>query len=213
MTTAAGTAVSAIRQEPRGEHGVPTHRIPVCRPPSAHRGLMTLHHFVVEGRSRCQSAGQRTFDPIRTQLMGRTHPIIVAHNHRESPVGAPDDSSNATLEPNLGSVRRISRWPNTGSPLTQPSQRLGCECARRWGPRFGCPVCVPWIQHRAHMTRSNRGKHVKTYKRRSGRVLGATLASLMVFAVACGGGDDGGSSGNTDTTEGTGTSEDRKSVV
>ena len=34
------------------------------------------------------------------------------------------------------------------------------------------------------MTRSNRGKHVKTYKRRSGRVLGATLASLMVFAVA-----------------------------
>jgi len=48
---------------------------------------------------------------------------------------------------------------------------------------------------------------VKTYKRRSGRVLGATLASLMVFAVACGGGDDGGSSGETDTTEGSGTSE------
>ena len=48
---------------------------------------------------------------------------------------------------------------------------------------------------------------MKTYKRRSGRVLGATLASLMVFAVACGGGDDGGSSGESDTTEGSGTSE------
>jgi peptide/nickel transport system substrate-binding protein len=50
--------------------------------------------------------------------------------------------------------------------------------------------------------------HVKTSKRRSGKVLGVTLASLMVFAVACGGGgssDDG--SGETDTTEGSSSSE------
>ena len=99
MTTATGTAVSAIRQESRREHGVPAHRIPVCRPPSTNRDFVSLHHLVINGRSRCQSAGQRSFDPIRTQLMGRTHPIIVAHNHRESPVGAPDDSSNATTGP------------------------------------------------------------------------------------------------------------------
>ena len=49
---------------------------------------------------------------------------------------------------------------------------------------------------------------MKTTRRRSGRLLGATLASLMVFAVACGGGDDGGSdSGEPDTTEATGGSE------
>ena len=50
--------------------------------------------------------------------------------------------------------------------------------------------------------------HVKISRRRSGRALGVTLASLMVFAVACGGGGSGDdSSGNTDTTEGSSSTE------
>ena len=43
---------------------------------------------------------------------------------------------------------------------------------------------------------------MKSRKLRSGRVLGATLAGLMIFTVACGGNDDGSGSAGTETTDG-----------